>query len=107
MITQEDLERLRARDERWKQVDLSLRIDAELRDSVALNLFIEAAARRAEEAKALLVQVNPADTKAIIALQAKAQCATLIGEVLYAVRQQGEIAYASLQEDGQVNLEKD
>lgn len=104
-ITPEDLDNLRARDERWKIVDLSIKIDTELRDSLIINMVIEAASRRAEEAKDALVDVNPSDIQKIIGLQADAQCAKLIGEILRNVRNSGNEAFASLHAEEENSLE--
>lgn len=106
-ITQEDIERLKARDERWRQVDTAMAVDAELRDSVALNLIIEAAVRHTESAKEALLHVNPADTKAIIGFQAKGQCAKFIGDTLRSIRETGLNAAASLDHDGAVELDRE
>lgn len=105
-ITAEDLANLRARDERWQHINLSLRVDAELRDSLLVNLVIEAAARKAEYAKDQLVDTNPADTQAIIALQADAKCARLIGETLRIVKNNAENAYSAVQAEERISLDK-
>lgn len=104
-ITPEDLANLRARDGRWKIVDLSIRIDAELRDSLIINLIIEAAARRAEEAKDALSEVDANDVKKIISLQADVQRAKLIGEILRDIKNSGNEAYAALKAEESINLE--
>lgn len=103
-ITAEDLSNLRARDERWRIVDLSIKIDTELRDSLIINLVIEAASRRAEEAKDALVDVNPSDLQKIIGLQADAQCAKLIGEILRNVKTSGNEAFAALQAEEEISI---
>lgn len=104
-ITPEDLTNLRARDDRWEIVNLSLRIDAELRESLLLNLVIEAATRRAEQAKDRLAEISPSDINGIIALQAEAQCAKLIGETLSIVKNSAENAFASIREEERIHIE--
>lgn len=103
-ITPDDLTNLRARDKRWESVHLSIKIDTELRDSLALNLIIEAAARRAYEAKEKLADVDPGDTKGIISLQADVQRARLIGEILREVKESGDEAYAALKDEEEINV---
>lgn len=105
-VTHDDIERLKARDERWRDVYLALKVDAELRDSFTLNLFIEAAYRQLEEAKDGLIDVNPTDTKKIFDLQIKGGCAKLIGNVLNNIRKKGLNAYSSIEEDKFVELDR-
>lgn len=95
-ITKEDIAALREIDPKWKAVELSIRVDTELRDSAIINLVIIAATRRAEEAKEALADIDPTDTKKIISLQADVQRAKLIGEILRNVKTRGDESYAAL-----------
>lgn len=104
-ITPEDLANLRARDERWQHIHLAQRVEAEISGSLIVNLVIEAATRKAEYAKEQLVSVNPADTDAIIALQADAKCAKLIGETLGIVKNNAENAYSAVRAEERISLD--
>lgn len=105
-ITEQDIEALRSRDERWKDYDLALKVDDELRNSFTINLFLEAASRQMEEAKDSLVEVNPTDTKQIYDLQVKAGCAKLIGQVLNNIRKKGLMAYTSIEDEKFIELDR-
>lgn len=105
-ITDQDIEAIRARDERFQHYDLSLKVDDELRNSFTINLLLEAASRQMEEAKDALVDVNPTDTKKIYDLQVKAGCAKLIGQVLNTIRKRGLAAYTSIEDDKFVELDR-
>lgn len=104
-ITAADLAALRTRDPRWEKVQLSIKLDTELRESLALNLIIEAAARRAHEALEKLADVDVTDTKKLISLQADVQRAKLIGEILRGIKESGEDAYSSLKEQERMESE--
>lgn len=103
-ITKEDIERLKSRDARWKDIDIAIKVDEELRDSVALNLILEAATRWADEALEQLAVVNPSDTAAVIGYQARVRCARFIAETLAGIRQRGLNSAAALDEEGKVEL---
>lgn len=105
-ISDQDIEALKSRDKRWRDYDLALKIDAELRENFTLNLILEAAARQMEEAKDALVDVNPTDVKQIYDLQVKAGCAKLIGKVLNDIRKMGLNAYTSIEEDNFIELDR-
>ena len=105
-INERDIEALKARDARFRDYDLALKVDAELRDSFTLNLILEAASRQMEESKDALVEVNPTDVKQIYDLQVKAGCAKLIGQVLNTIRKKGLLAYTSIEEDKFVELDR-
>lgn len=106
-ITEQDIERLKARDERFRIVDIALKVDDELRNSISLNLILEAANRQAKLAKDKLIEVNPADTQTIIALQVKAQCAKLINDILTNIRISGLNAQSSIEDEGFVELDRE
>ena len=105
-ITEADIERLKARDDRWRRVDLAMKVDVELRESIVINAFLEAAARNLEQAQNALTEVNPTDTKTIYDLQVKAGSAKLVSQVLNSIRQKGLQAYASIEEDKFVELDR-
>lgn len=105
-INERDIEALKARDERFRHYDIALKVDAELRESFTLSLILEAACRQREEAKDALEEVNPTDMKQIYDLQVKAGCAKLIERVLNNIRNKGLLAYASIEEDKFIELDR-
>ena len=70
LLTVENIERLKQQDERFRDLDLRLLIEKELRESVALKLIREVAGEQAEQALEALSEVDPTDTQKIIRLQA-------------------------------------
>lgn len=104
-ITQEDIERLKARDKRIADLDRLMQIEAELRDSLGLKLVIEAATRRADEALEKLVNVDATDTKKVLYYQAQVQCARMILETFKELRDLGEGAMAALEQGGNIKLD--
>lgn len=103
-ITQDDIEALKARDARWKAVDLSIKVDEELRESPTVNLILEALARRSTEAMEKLLDIDPTSAGSISALQAQVNCARFVGTSLESIRQNGLVAQRSLEEEGDVDL---
>jgi hypothetical protein len=106
-ITKEDIDRLKARDMRFRDIELAIRVDEELRDSVVVNLILEAATRRSETALEQLAFCNPADTLMVASYQAEVRCARFIVETLRKVRENGIHAAASLDEEGEIELERE
>lgn len=105
LITQEDIEALKARDRRWKDVELAIKIDDELANSVTVNLILDALTRRSGEAMEGLLSADATDMRKIASLQEQVNCARFIATSLKAVRQTGVVAHQSLQEEGNVELE--
>ncbi len=105
-INEQDIEALKARDERFRHYETALRVDEELRENFTLNLILEAASRQMEEAKDALIDVNPTDARQIYDLQVKAGCAKLIGQVLNSIRKKGLTAYTSIEEDKFIELDR-
>lgn len=105
-ISEQDLEALKARDERFRLVDIALKVDDEIRNSLALNLILEASERQAKMARDRLIDVNPSDTQTIIALQVKAQCAKLIKDTLTNIRNVGLNAQSSIIDEGFIELDR-
>lgn len=105
IITQEVLDMLKARDKRWEHVDLYLKIERELAESVAVKLLIETANREAEQCKTDLAFCDPTDVRKIVDLQARIYRAYFIGETLQACLTRGVDAVRNLDEDGPVNIE--
>ncbi len=100
-ISQEDVDGLIKRDTsgRWKAIDLAIRVDEELRDSITVNLILDSLTRHSTEALEELIKVDPTDTKKVSALQSMVRCVRLIGEGLESIRQNGVLAQMSLEEE--------
>lgn len=105
VITQEDIDALKARDARWKDVELAIKIDEELANSVTVNLILDALTRRSEEAVEELLKADPTDMRKIASLQEQVNCARFIGISLRNIRQKGVVAHQSLEDEGNVELE--
>lgn len=105
LITQEDIEALKARDRRWKDVELSIKIDEELSNSVTVNLILEALSRRSNDALEKLIDADPTDVRKITSLQEMVNCARFIATSLHNIRQTGVVAHQSLEDEGNVELE--
>lgn len=100
LISQEDIETLKARDRRWKDVEISIRIDEELNNSVIVALILEALGRRSNDAINRLIQADPTDVRRIAALQEQVNCANYITASIADCRQKGVVAHQSLEEEG-------
>lgn len=105
LIKQEDIDKLKARDARWRSVDLAIKVDEELRESPTVNLILEAIARRSTDAMERLLEVDPTESGKISSLQEQVKYAKFIGDNLKSVRAQGLVAQRSLEEEGNVDLE--
>lgn len=103
LITPEFIERLKADDERWRLVDIAVKIDEELRSSTFIQLILEEAKRESSIALEELALVDPTNVKAITHLQAKIYRDRFIGKTLQLVRDKGNACYDSLREEGSVN----
>lgn len=106
LLTPERIERLKQQDVRFRDLDLRLKIEQELRDSAALKLILEAAGEQAAEALEELAEVDPTDIKMITRLQAKVMRARFIARTLNAVIRRGEIAEESLNEEPNIPLDE-
>lgn len=106
-ITPDDIAALKARDARWREVELAIKIDEELRDSPTVNLILDAIARRSQESIDALVDVDPLDTRRITSLQEKVKCARFIAQSLKNIREAGLVAQQTLEEEGNVELDGD
>ena len=104
LYPREFIEELKAKEPRWREVELAAKVEAELRDSDVLKVVLTVINERAVVAMDKLVTADPTDAKLIMTLQARVQCARIIGETLEAVRQKGALAAASLVEDDRQGL---
>ena len=59
LLTPEYLERLKKQDPRFCEVDLSLQVERELRDSVVIRLILESAGEQAALALEKLAEIDP------------------------------------------------
>lgn len=103
-ISEEFIEQLKSLDHRWRQYDLALKIEAELQNSEALKCVLHVLTDRAATALNELVDVDPTDHKKIMSLQARVQCARIMGETLESIRKTGAIAARTLQEDDRAGM---
>ena len=104
-ISEEDIEALKLRDGRWKQVETAIQVDEDLRNNFTVNLILEAMARRSTEAMEDLINVDPLDTRRVTSLQEQVNCARFIGKYFEKVRLEGLVAQTSLEDEGKVELE--
>lgn len=105
LLTADFFEQLKQQDERFRDLDLRLKIEKELRESLALKLVFEAAGEQAAVALEGLADVDPTDTKKITFLQAKVQRARFIAKTINSVINRGELAEQSINEEQAVQLE--
>ena len=106
LLTPELIDRLKKQDARFRDLDLRLKVEQELRDSTCLRVVLDAAAEQAAEALELLADVNPDDTKMIVRLQARVTRARFIAKTLNAVIRRGEAAEKSINEEQTINNEE-
>lgn len=99
LLNREYIERRKALDGRLKAVDIMLQIEQEMRDSISLKMILAAAAEDAEKAMEELAEVDPTDTKKIIACQARVYRAKFISQTLGGYIQTGQLAENSLRQD--------
>jgi hypothetical protein len=104
-ITQEDIEALKARDRRWQDVELAIKIDEELANSVTVNLILDTLTRRSQDAIEALLKTDPTDMRKIASLQEQVNCGRYIASSLHNIRQRGVVAHQSLEDEGNVELE--
>lgn len=104
LLTPEHIERLKAQDPRFNDLDLSLKIQQELRESVALKALLESADEQAAEAMEALVEVDPTDTNMIIRRQAAVFRARFIKRTLNTLIRKGEVAEHSLINEQAIEL---
>lgn len=102
LLTPEFIERIKQRDQRFRDIDLRLQIEQELRDNVSLKIVLEAISEQAAEALEALAIVAPNDLNRIVFLQATVQRARIIAKTLNTVIRRGEIAEANINEEQQL-----
>lgn len=104
-INAEFIEKLKAHDRRWVEIEKAIKIEEELRSSEALKAVLEVVNEEAVLALEEMVAADPTDRDKMISLQAKVRRARIIGNTLEAIRKKGAFAQASLQDEGTVHVE--
>ena len=99
LLTPELIDRLKKSDSRFRDLDLRLKVEQELRDSSCLRIVLDAAAEQAAEALELLAEVNPDDTKMVVRLQSRVYRCRFIAKTLNGVIRRGEAAEKSINEE--------
>ena len=102
-ISQELIDERKARDARFRAVDLAVEVDAELRDSLALRAVMAQVRQEAGEAMEEFAVCNPGDVQAVMALQAKVFRLMAMEKTFAFIADNGHAAAASIQ--GQDALE--
>lgn len=105
-IDEEFISSLKARDKRWEDVDTAIKLERELRDSIAIRMVLEVLQEEAEKALELLVYCDPTDIKQITALQARIQRAKIMGNTLESIRHRGRVAEAMLSDENSLQLDE-
>lgn len=99
LLTVEQIEKLKNSDERFASIDLMIKIENELRDSIALKLVREAAAEDAQKAMEDLIVADPTDYNRIKFLQARVYRARFIAITLNGVLEKGSLAATSIADE--------
>jgi hypothetical protein len=107
LLTPELLERLKNNDPRFKDLDLRLKIEQELRENVSLRIVLDAISEQAAESLEALATIDPTDTKLIINHQARVFRARFIALTLNQVLAKGRLAEHSLSDEQAINTEGD
>lgn len=105
LITPEVIEKMKSRDDRIAAVDLMLKIEHELKHSIALQLVLDKASEEAASALESLAEADPTDANQIIRLQAKVYRARLLARTINAARVRGDVAERSLREESEMQIE--
>lgn len=104
LLSLKQIESLKQQDERFRDLDLRLIVEQELRSSVALQVVLKAAGEQAAEALEALAAVDPTDTQKIVRLQAAVFRARFIARTFNSVLRKGELAEQSIIDDTALNL---
>ena len=95
-VSQEQIDEAKARDARFRAVALAVDVAAELRDSVALRSVMTACREDAQAAMREFANVNPGDTLAVMALQARVYRLFALEQTFDFIDQQGNAAAAAI-----------
>lgn len=99
-LSPEELEYLKSRDKRVRDLDLALQLDVELRESVVVKHMLEAFRADANRAFEEIADASPEEFKA---LQARVYRLVFVKRTIDAILNQGSVAADSLQAEDQVN----
>lgn len=98
-ITQEVIDQAKARDDRWKDVDLAVQIEAEAKRSPLLRIVFGMARREKAQALEQLATVDPGDFYKIRLAQAMVYRADFITAIVDNILAAGQQAYEALNEE--------
>lgn len=101
-ISQDFIDRLKSQDNRWSEVDMAIKVETELRDSVVIKAVLEVIENEAVEALEKMIFADPTDTKLMISLQATVRRARIMGNTLEAIRRKGAFSEQSLKDEGTI-----
>jgi hypothetical protein len=104
LLTEEYIDRLKKTDIRFADLDVRLKVEQELRDSLCLKIIFEACSEQSAQALEQLSDIDPTDTKKIVQLQAIVQRTRFIARTLNKVIQRGEVAEQSLNDEQAIEL---
>lgn len=104
LLSLKQIEQLKQQDERFRDLDLRLIVESELKSSIALQVVLAAAGEQAAEALEALAYVDPTDMKKVINLQAKVQRARFIAHTLNSVLRKGELAEQSINDEQAIQI---
>lgn len=107
LLTPELLERLKSSDQRFKDLDIRLKIEQELRENVCLRIVLDAVSEQAAEALEALASIDPTDAKLIIRHQAKVYRARFIANTLNRLLERGRVAEQSLNDESLIPMNEE
>jgi hypothetical protein len=97
-----------SRDERFRQLQLAINVEADQRDNPTLRAFLAAIRADMELAVAELADVSPLDGKAIGALQVRIGSYTHLKRIIETILTRGKLAEEQIrQQDAQFGDERD
>lgn len=104
LLSLKQIEHLKQQDDRFRDLDLRLIVENELKSSIALQVVLAAAGEQAAEALEALANVDPTDIKKITSLQCRVQRARFIANTLNSVLRKGVLAEQSLNDEQAIQL---
>lgn len=105
-IPPEVVEAAKHRDARFRDLDLSIEVETQLRESRPLFLLMSKLREDADAAMQEFVNVNCADTKAIQGLQSRVFCFRYAIETFEAILTRGRTAQRSIESEDQIERER-
>lgn len=101
------IEKLKSRDQRWRDVETAIKVEEELRSSTVLKLVLEIVEKEAVDALELMIHADPANVSKMTSLQAIVKRSRIIGDSIEAIRQKGAFAQSSLEAEGPVHVDEE